>query len=155
MSGNGFVATLRYCPPEFVWRTEQSDEEGAWRAVTFYQIGATMHDMIARKPLFDGMDQPRARLYDCVRDHTPKVSSDAVPRWLVQVAEACLLKDWRQRLQLVRWESFRSSPAGADTANQEMAIRLRQVRREEMRQAATRHATATRAPNREQTIAVS
>lgn len=153
LSGHEFVATLRYSPPEFVWRTEQTEEQGAWRAVTFYQIGATVHDMIMRKPLFHGMDQPRANLYDCVRDHTPKIESDAVPGWLIQVAQACLLKDWRQRLQMVRdWTRFVRPAEGLDTDSQEFAIRVRQARREEVRQAEARRATPTPAPNREQEL---
>ena len=37
LSGYRFVATSRYSPPEFVWRTEAESAE-AWRAVTVYQI---------------------------------------------------------------------------------------------------------------------
>src|SRR5262249_15214110 len=33
LSGNRFVATPRYSPPEFVWRTEVESKD-AWRAVT-------------------------------------------------------------------------------------------------------------------------
>ena len=152
LSGAEFVATLRYSPPEFVWRTEQSKEAGAWQAVTFYQMGATVHDMITRRPLFDGMDQPRARLYDCVRDHTPKISAEGAPRWLIQLTEACLLKDWRQRLEFVRWERFRGPQFGASTLAQEQAIRLRQLRAEEMRQAESKRAAAKTGPNREQDL---
>lgn len=152
LSGDEFVATLRYSPPEFVWRTEENEEQGAWRAVTFYQIGATVHDMIMRKPLFHGMDQPRAKLYDCVREHTPKIESDAVPAWLLQLAQACLLKEWRQRLQMIRWESFKGPAPGADLERQEMAIRLSQMRREEVRQAEARKKLSTPAPDREQEL---
>ena len=33
LSGEEFVASVRYSPPEFVWRTEEEDADGAWRAV--------------------------------------------------------------------------------------------------------------------------
>jgi serine/threonine protein kinase len=152
LSGMEFVATLRYSPPEFVWRTEQSNDEGAWRAVTFYQIGATVHDMIMRKPLFAGHDQPRACLYDCVKDHTPVIKSDTTDKWLIQVAQACLLKDWRQRLHLVNWDSFDSPVAGTNPVQQEIAIRLRQIRKEEVRRAAARKGSVAPAPTREQEL---
>jgi eukaryotic-like serine/threonine-protein kinase len=151
LSGMEFVATLRYSPPEFVWRTEEGTADGAWQAITFYQIGATLHDLIMRKPIFSGMDQPRARLYDCVRDLTPQIRSDYVPKWLVNLAQACLLKDWRQRLNLVNWSSFEGPSAGTDTAQQELAIRLRQMRKEEMRAAAKRAAQVSN-PTREQEL---
>jgi eukaryotic-like serine/threonine-protein kinase len=152
LSGMEFVATLRYSPPEFVWRTEQGSADGAWKAVSFYQIGATLHDMIMRKPLFSGMDQPRARLYDCVKDETPHVQADGVPRWLVQLAQACLLKDWRQRLYLVNWASFNGPAPGADASVREMGIRLRQMRKEEMRQSAAKRAAPAHGPTREQEL---
>ena len=44
LSGNRFVATPRYSPPEFVWRAEVESKE-SWRAVTFYQIGGVLHDL--------------------------------------------------------------------------------------------------------------
>jgi serine/threonine protein kinase len=152
ISGNEFVATLRYSPPEFVWRTEESNSEGAWRAVTFYQIGATIHDMVMGRPLFSGQDQPRARLYDCVREQTPSIHGDATIGWLIQIAQACLLKDWRPRLQLVTWDSFKYPPTEMDSSHQERGIRLRQIRREEMRLVAEKKTTVAPAPTREQEL---
>jgi serine/threonine protein kinase len=151
LSGMEFVATLRYSPPEFVWREEEGDANDAWRAVTFYQIGATLHDMVMGKPLFAGQDQPRARLYDCVRDVTPNVASGEVPSWLVETTHACLLKDWRQRLQFVAWDSFRA-PAAAEAQHQERRIRLLQIRKEEIRIAKAKQAVAAPGPNREQRL---
>lgn len=152
LSGMEFVATLRYSPPEFVWRTEEGDASDAWRAVSFYQIGATLHDMIMGMPLFSGYDQPRARLYDCVRDRTPKVESKDVEGWLVQTVQACLLKDWRQRLHFVNWNSFRPPIGAPDVQQQERKIRLLQVRNEEIRQVKAKEAATVPGPNREQQI---
>jgi eukaryotic-like serine/threonine-protein kinase len=156
LSGTEFVATLRYSPPEFVWREEQEDVDGAWQAVTFYQIGATLHDMIMKKPLFAGHDTPRAHLYDSVRDRTPQVESSEVAGWLIQTVQACLVKDWRQRLQLVSWDAF-SEPASesksaADTQQREMKIRLLQVRKEEKRRAAAKQTSSKPCPTREQRL---
>lgn len=133
LSGEEFVATLRYSPPEFVWRNEERNADGAWRAITFYQIGATLHDMIEGKLIFKGDDVPRGCLYDAVRYKTPSIHSKDVPSWLVQTTEACLIKDWRQRLELVSWEAF-MGPGEADNTNLvERRIRLRQIRNAEIR----------------------
>lgn len=152
LSGLEFVATLRYSPPEFVWRTEETSADGAWRAVTFYQIGATLHDMITGNILFAGHDTPRACLYDSVRDRTPIIESNAVDASLIQVAQACLLKDWRQRLQFVSWDSFRGSVSTADPQQQEKRIRLRQLMREEERQASAKRDAKAPGPTREQQL---
>lgn len=135
LSGDEFVATVRYSPPEFVWRKEERNLDGGWRAVTFYQIGATLYDMIEGSPLFKGQDTPRVCLYDAVRHFTPSVESEDVPAWLTRTVEACLLKDWRQRLQLVDWDSFSEPPEGESSALVEKRIRLRQLRSIEVRQA--------------------
>lgn len=150
-SGMEFVATFRYSPPEFVWRREQEDADGAWRAVTFYQIGATLHDMIMGKVLFKGLDKPLPCLFDAVRDHTPELQSDKVPAWLIQTAQTCLLKDWRQRLQHVTWDSFFEPVATRDSLR-EKQIRLRQIRAEEARLANARHVQTAPGANREQQL---
>lgn len=152
LSGKEFVATLRYSPPEFVWRTEEGNVDGAWRAVTFYQIGATLHDMIMGKVLFAGYDTPRACLYDAVREMTPVIESSDVDPRLVQIAQACLLKDWRQRLQFLSWDSFRESVPQVDAQQQERKIRLHQLRREEERQASLKQVPKAPGPTREQQL---
>lgn len=152
LSGMEFVATTRYSPPEFVWRTEENDADGAWRAVTFYQIGATLHDMIMGKPIFSGFDTPRACLYDSVRDRTPILEPVEVASWVVLVAEACLLKDWRQRLRFVSWDSFSEPVSVADREQQERRIRLRQLRNMEMREANRKQTSKIGGPTREQQL---
>lgn len=152
LSGMEFVATTRYSPPEFVWRTEQENIDGSWQAVTLYQIGATLHDMIMGKLLFAGYDTPRACLYDAVRDHTPVIESNEVDEWLIQTVQACLLKDWRQRLQLVSWENFSEQVSVTDTHQREKRIRLLQIRNEEIRQAAEKQAKKAPSPTREQEL---
>jgi serine/threonine protein kinase len=152
LSGEEFVATLRYSPPEFVWRTEEAAEDGAWRAITFYQMGATLHDMIMQHPLFEGFDKPHACLYDCVRDRTPTIECGEIDDWIIQAVKACLLKDWRQRLSFVTWEDF-SPPALSDEgAQQEKRIRLRQVQNQETIQAKKRQPEPEVAITREQAL---
>ena len=40
-----FLGTLRYASPEFLLRREQDSPDG-WRAVTTYQIGTVLYEMI-------------------------------------------------------------------------------------------------------------
>ncbi len=131
LSGLRFVATARYSPPEFVWRTEIQSAD-AWRAVTFYQIGGVLHDLIMRKRLFAGNDEPPAVLFDSIRMLSPEVRSADCEEWLCTLAKSCLIKDWRERLRLVNWDSFAGAPdASAGLLEKQKAIRLKQIRRDE------------------------
>ncbi len=124
LSGGDFISTLRYCPPEFVWRTEDSENINAWRAITFYQIGAVMYEMIMEKIIFEGHDTPRANLYDAIKFLTPDIQSEKVPQWLVTTAQACLLKDWRERLNNLLWESFYEEKYAGTTNRDELDLKL-------------------------------
>ncbi|MDD0812540.1 protein kinase [Curvibacter sp. RS43] len=132
ISGDEFVASVRYSPREFVWRDELGTDPDAWRAVTFYQIGATLHDMIMRYPLFRGRDTPPAKLYEAVKLHPPEISSTECEQWLITLAQACLIKSWRERLNNLSWASFEAPPPEADRS-QLREIRLKQVRADELR----------------------
>src|SRR5260370_6572472 len=46
-----FIGTLQYSSPEFLKLREDPTLEG-WRALTFYQLGAVLHDMIMKKRIF-------------------------------------------------------------------------------------------------------
>jgi eukaryotic-like serine/threonine-protein kinase len=135
LSGENFVASLRYSPPEFVWRIEEVSEVGSLEAITFYQIGATLYDMIMRKPLFSGHDKPAARLFEAVRLHTPDIVADDVDPWLIALSQSCLIKTWRDRINLVSWLSFEkpTQAGGHETENVVRALRLRQIRQDERR----------------------
>ncbi|MBD8192463.1 protein kinase [Pseudomonas fluorescens] len=130
-SGDEFVASLRYSPPEFVWRNEVGTDIEAWKAITYYQIGATIHDMVMQKPLFSGNDTPRAKLYDAVKLISPVVESTDCPNWLIQTIKACLVKNWQERIKLLTWESF-TPPSTANAALHIQAIRLKQIRKDEL-----------------------
>jgi serine/threonine protein kinase len=108
-----FVGTLKYSPPEFLLREEQQTPEG-WRAITFYQLGAVLHDLIMRRPLFADFEQPFARLVNAVQHQTPVVDSTSVSPALVELARYCLLKPPSLRLELVKWEQFEDEPAATD-----------------------------------------
>lgn len=129
LSGDEFVASLRYSPPEFVWRAEDGADADAWRAITFYQIGATLHDMIMQRQLFSGFDRPRVKLYECVKLRIPKIEATDCSTRLVQIARYCLVKNWRERLRLLSWEALlaQQEEAQANLWHRHNEIRLRQI----------------------------
>ena len=100
-----FIGTLRYSSPEFLLRTESDTLEG-WRAVTFYQIGAVMHDLIMRRPLFKEFSEPFAMLVEAVKSERPEIHADDVSADLVLLAQNCLVKSPEARLSLVTWSDF-------------------------------------------------
>ena len=69
-----FIGTLQYSPPDFLFREEEQSVE-AWRAITFYQLGGALHDMLMRKPLFEDFKNPYARLVRAVERE--------IPRWIL------------------------------------------------------------------------
>lgn len=98
-----FIGTLRYGSPEFLVREERDTLDG-WRAVTFYQLGAVLHDMLMKTVLFSDYSEPFSRLVDAVKTVIPKIYADD-PR-CVTLANHCLVKDPVTRLQLVAWADF-------------------------------------------------
>jgi len=82
-----FVGTPRYSPPEFILRTESG--ETAWRAITFYQLGAVLHDLIMQRPLFHDK-KPKGRLYYSIFLDTPVINRTDVTPDLLALARLCL-----------------------------------------------------------------
>src|SRR5262249_18608870 len=99
-------------------------------AVTFYQIGAVLHDMITRTPLFRDYD-PFANLVDAVINIAPEINHAGLPPELVNLCRNCLVKDPKTRLQLVNWESFEFREFGKldDAAKIKKRIEQAQVRK--------------------------
>lgn len=106
-SGDEFLGTTRYSPPEYLMREEDDTTEG-WRAITFYQLGGILHDLIMRRQMFNGIVSPYARLIDAVRNLRPVIDASDVPEHLITLARSCLQKRWRLRLELVGWDDFYS-----------------------------------------------
>lgn len=98
-----FIGTLRYSAPEFLLRQEEDTTEG-WRAVTFYQLGAVLHDLLMRKVLFEEHSEPFSMLVKAVTEIIPKVFGE--DSRCVALARNCLIKNPRTRLELVKWEDF-------------------------------------------------
>ena len=102
-----FVATAQYSSPAYLFRDDSPTEE-MWRSLTFYQLGAVLHDLIMKKPIFDieMRSKNRYRVAGAVLLTKPKViASDVDPR-LIGLARNCLDKDDRFRLERVSWSSF-------------------------------------------------
>ncbi len=100
-----FVGTLQYSSPEFLLREEEDSPEG-WRAVTFYQIGAVLHDMIMLRPIFSEYETPYAKLVNAVQSVNPAIKNDNVSNRLIKLAKCCLLKNPKSRIEMLSWEDF-------------------------------------------------
>lgn len=94
-----FVGTLRYAPPEFLFRNERDNVNG-WRAVNLYQIGATLHDLIMKKELFQDKS-PYTRLVFAIKEEIPRLQNEKLPFKLLQVTRDLLTKDPVKRLESV------------------------------------------------------
>ncbi|WP_421956761.1 protein kinase domain-containing protein [Polaromonas sp.] len=109
-----FIATSQYSSPEYLFRTLPPSPE-LWLGLTFYQIGGVLHDLIARKPLFDEEVQTgnRYAVAYAVQNKMPDFDQFAdVPGDLKALTLNCLTKDPRHRLRLVSWDDF--SPPSND-----------------------------------------
>ena len=124
--GKLFLGTLKYSPPEFLLRTEADSPEG-WRALTFYQLGGVLHDLIMRRSLFSEYENPFAALVNAVQHAKPDINSNSVSPALVDLASHCLLKKPELRIQLVSWADFAKEP---DTTDAVADIKSRISRRQ-------------------------
>lgn len=112
------VATARYSPPEYLFRLLQVGEE-LWHALTVYQLGALLHDLIMREPLFQAeyiqSAVNRYRFAWIVATTIPRIDAIDVDHDLIFAARRALDKDWKRRSTL-RLEDFLDE-AGARQAN--------------------------------------
>lgn len=100
-----FVGTLRYSSPEFLLRQEEHTAEG-WRSLTFYQLGAVLHDMIMRYPIFEGHTQPFSKLVHAIDHEIPNIYAEDVDPEVIHLAKLCLLKPVDLRQRLISWDNF-------------------------------------------------
>lgn len=101
-----FVGTLRYSSPEFLIRQEGDSKEG-WRALTYYQIGGVLHDLLMKSELFSDKSEPYARLVMAVQEDVPSIHNTSVPSYLVDLAKICLCKSPSVRVDMLSWENFK------------------------------------------------
>ena len=119
-----FIGTLQYSSPEYLFRQEKNDADG-WRALTFYQLGAVLHDLIMQKRLFAESTDPYARLVEAVRLNRPIVEAPDVPARLIQLTKSCLLKEPELRLKYVSWAAFDEAAEVDASTELKQAIRRR------------------------------
>jgi serine/threonine protein kinase len=98
-----FLATKRYSPPELLGGAKLQGEL-PWRAVTFYQLGGLLHDMLMRRKLF--AELAGDRLVAAIGTVTPAIDTDAEFPQLSRVARVALSKRAGDRLSSLTWDSF-------------------------------------------------
>ncbi|MYH28341.1 MAG: protein kinase [Acidobacteria bacterium] len=97
------LATARYSPPEYLFRLVEPSER-VWQALTVYQLGALLHDLIVRTPLFQQEYEQSAtnryRFAWVVATKIPTVRAADVGKDLLFLASRALDKDWERRSML-------------------------------------------------------
>ncbi|WP_081047951.1 protein kinase domain-containing protein [Xanthomonas translucens] len=119
-----FVATAQYSSPEYLFRTVEPAPE-MWQALTYYQLGAVLHDMLTRAQIFD-QEVKACNKYVLAMAVMKKIPSFALaeknPR-LVALASRCLDKSFDSRLENVDWEDFISADVfDADSARRRLLL---------------------------------
>ena len=122
VSTTPFIGTHQYSPPEFIKRYEENDLDG-WRAISFYQIGAVLHDLLMRRPIFSEAAKLISTLVIAVEHETPVIdAADAEPD-LVSLATICLSKNPALRARMIKWESFSASVVASTVVTQRERVK--------------------------------
>lgn len=102
------VATARYSPPEYLFRLLEPTPE-LWHALTVYQLGALLYDLIMRVPLFQAeyatSKENRYRFAWVIATTEPSLNVEDIDRDLKLIARRALDKDW-QRRSVLKLEDF-------------------------------------------------
>lgn len=123
-----FVGSLRYAPPELLLRREGHDAT-AWDAITLYQIGTVLYEMIDGRWIFDGYKDPFAELALAVLHYNPVLSNPrGLPTEFVSATAACLVKDPETRLEAVSYDALRRIAKG-EPGDADLGARMEAVRR--------------------------
>lgn len=110
-----FVGTLQYASPEYLLR-EEENSRGGYRALTFYQLGAVLHDLLMRKRIFQDFADPYAKLVQAILHTKVQIDATGKPPHLVRLAKNCLVKDPKLRLEIVKWADFQLPDKSLDPA---------------------------------------
>lgn len=115
-----FIATAQYSSPEYLFRLD-APSPILWKGLSIYQIGAVLHDLIVKRPLFQEYVDMGNRwlLTRAVLLETPSLAGSNVLHLagLKALAQRCLIKDIGLRLTLVDWSDFElEAPVGATEA---------------------------------------
>jgi eukaryotic-like serine/threonine-protein kinase len=109
-----FLATAQYSSPEYLFRLEPPSPK-LWQGLSIYQVGAVLHDLIMKRPLFQQEISIGNRwiLAKSVLTKAPTfvdAKSSRLSQWK-SLASRCLTKDLESRLQLVSWLDFQAHSA--------------------------------------------
>ncbi len=121
------VATARYSPPEYLFRLLEPGPE-LWHAVNVYQLGALLHDLIMREPLFQAeylkSTENRYRFAWIVATVDPNVHADDADRDLMLTARRALDKNWHRRSALTLEGFLADAAVHRATALQVLGVAL-------------------------------
>lgn len=95
-----FVSTLRYAPPELLFREEENSID-AWRAINLYQIGGVLHDVMMGYELFAQYSTPYSRLIRAVEQETPSLERNDYGLSFCHLVRNMLSKNWQDRLNAI------------------------------------------------------
>ena len=104
-----FIATAQYSSPEYLFRLD-APSPNLWKALNLYQVGAVLHDLINKKPIFQDEVEIGNRFVvaKAVLTKIPTFPDTDSARLATQkaLASRCLVKDMATRLQIVGWNDF-------------------------------------------------
>lgn len=120
-----FIATAQYSPPEYLSREEAKGEEG-FDALNVYQVGAVLHDMIMKRPLFakEAGEFNRYILYKAITSQRPAIFNPGLPARLISLCRAALEKDPTKRLASVKLSDMSKSIDSAEVVRRRLAANL-------------------------------
>jgi len=121
-----FVATAQYSPPDYIAREEEPGSEG-FEALNVYQVGAVLHDMLMKKPLFDeeALSLNRYILYRAIMHKIPTVFNSSTPARLNSLCRAALSKNPTTRTRAVQLEDFVSASEDVEAVRRRVAAQKR------------------------------
>ena len=107
-----FIATAQYSSPEYLFRLE-APSPNLWKGLSIYQVGAVLHDLLTKKPIFDddANSENRYVLAMAVHSKAPTFEQVTDPAYfgLRDLASHCLQKGLSIRIALVDWADFHPS----------------------------------------------
>lgn len=123
-----FLATAQYSSPEYLFRLDEPSV-ALWQGLNLYQVGAVLHDLIMKEPVFRAeMDTGNRWLVaKAVLLQPPSFKDGDSKRlaYLKGLAAKCLVKDLAVRISLVKWESFTASAATSGLASLKQRVKAR------------------------------
>lgn len=121
-----FIATAQYSPPEYITRNEDEGTKG-FEALNIYQVGAVLHDLIMKRPLFNEEAESlnRYRLYSAIVQKVPLISNPAVPARTLSLCRSALLKHPDKRTAAISLECFLEVADQPDDIRRRLAPRRR------------------------------